>query len=301
MKGFPAWTATWTTSKLPPGVQRHCFLCMKVKEERLGGSLRHDDTPQGKNKIKQKIKRAWQSPKPFYGSMNFFFFAYILLILGSAVILTLGKFVLSLHGKQQKAFYQIHDTLHAFKTLSLCKVRRWCEHILHVEKLRCRQIELLAQNPAANRWNIWKGGLEVVTLVPVTEQSCPQQRVFWQPLWKGYCTKCNCMSINFDLVIIAVFLIGQVLMKEKSEVLMLILSAPSAAFADTGYRLWIALTGWLLMHTVSVLGGTCLLPAENTEVAVMDIAELCFFTLLPCKAAELGCFRSTWICSSAFL
>ena len=45
------------------------------------------------------------------------------------------------------------------------------------------------------------------------------------------------MSINFDLVIIVVFIIGQVLRKEKSQVLMLILSAPTAVFAVTGYRL----------------------------------------------------------------
>lgn len=53
MKDFPVGTATQTTSRLPLGVQRHVFLCMKVKEERLGGSLRHDNTPQGKNKIKR--------------------------------------------------------------------------------------------------------------------------------------------------------------------------------------------------------------------------------------------------------
>jgi len=49
-------------------------------------------------------------PKPFYDSMNVFFFAHVFLILGSAAMLILGKFVLSLHGKQQKAFYQIHDS-----------------------------------------------------------------------------------------------------------------------------------------------------------------------------------------------
>jgi len=96
------------------------------------------------------------------------------------------------------------------------------------------------------------------------------------------------VSINFDLVIVAVFLIAQVLMKEKSQMLMLVWSAPSAAFAVTGYWLGIALTSWLLVRTVSVLGGTCLLPAENTEVDVMDLAELCFLTLLPRKAAELA-------------
>jgi len=42
--------------------------------------------------------------------MNVFFFACVFLILGSSAMLILGKFVLSLHGKQQKAFYQIHDS-----------------------------------------------------------------------------------------------------------------------------------------------------------------------------------------------
>lgn len=58
-------------------VQRHYFLCMKVKEERLGGSLRHDDTPQGKNKIKQKIKQPWQSlEQAKHWVSNYFWIVY---------------------------------------------------------------------------------------------------------------------------------------------------------------------------------------------------------------------------------
>lgn len=65
-----------------------------------------------------------------------------------------------------------------------------------------------------------------------------------------------------------------------------VLSAPSAAFSVAGYRLLIAFAGWLLVHKVSVQGGTSLLPVENAEVDVA-IAELYFFlTLLLCESAE---------------
>lgn len=43
------------------------------------------------------------------------------LILDSAVKHVLGKFLFSQHGKQQKAFYQIHDTSQACKAPSLCE------------------------------------------------------------------------------------------------------------------------------------------------------------------------------------
>lgn len=66
-----------------------------------------------------------------------------------------------------------------------------------------------------------------------------------------------------------------------------VLSAPSAAFSVAGYRLLIAFAGWLLVHKVSVQGGTSLLPMENAEVDVVAIAELYFFlTLLLCESAE---------------
>ena len=76
-----------------------------------------------------------------------------------------------------------------------------------------------------------------MALVPVTEQARPQQRELWQPLGKGHCPKCDCMPISFDWMIIAMLLVGQVVTKATSQVLMLILSAPSAAFAVTGYGL----------------------------------------------------------------